>query len=348
MGLQEFWFIAVAALFLGFFILEGFDFGVGMLMAWLGRRGTPAMDSRRRAALTTIGPVWDANEVWLITAGGAMFAAFPHWYATVFSTLYLPLLVILLAMIARIVAIEWRSKVDDPRWRQWCDVGIAIGSWLPAILWGVAFAILVRGLPIGPDKNVVGLSTDDVLSPYTVLGGLATCALFGFHGAVFLALKTAGQLRADAIRLAATLSVPATVAVAAFGLWTQLAYGKPWTWALLAVAVIAQLAASILARGGTREGWAFVSTTIVVAAVVSLLFAALYPNLVPSTIDPAYSLTIDNASSTPYTLKVMTWAAAIFAPLVLLYQGWTYWIFRKRIIADPVPEPVGSAPAAVP
>ena len=154
--------------------------------------------------LNTIGPVWDGNEVWLITAGGAMFAAFPHWYATVFSTLYLPLLVILLAMIARIVAIEWRGKIDDPKWRRWCDIGIAVGSWLPAILWGVAFAILVRGLPIGPDKNVVGLSVTDVLNPYTLLGGLATCALFLFHGAVFLALKTGGAVRDDAVGLAAS------------------------------------------------------------------------------------------------------------------------------------------------
>ncbi|EHB44969.1 cytochrome d ubiquinol oxidase, subunit II [Mycolicibacterium rhodesiae JS60] len=340
MGLQQFWFIIVAVLFLGFFVLEGFDFGVGMVMAWLGRLGKGDAEAHRRAVLNTIGPVWDGNEVWLITAGGAMFAAFPHWYATVFSTLYLPLLVILLSMIARIVAIEWRGKIDDPKWRRWCDIGIAVGSWLPAILWGVAFAILVNGLPVGPDKNVVGLSVTDVLNPYTLLGGLATCALFLFHGAVFLALKSGGAVRTDAIGLARKLSVPATVLVAAFGLWTQLAHGKPWTWAVLALAVVAQLAA-VAAAWGVREGWAFLATTIVVAAVVSLLFGSLYPNLVPSTIDSAYDLTIVNGSSSPYTLKVMTWAALIFTPIVLVYQAWTYWIFRNRIFAESIPTSIG-------
>jgi len=344
MGLQQIWFGIVAVLFLGFFVLEGFDFGVGMVMTWLGRIGKgsaqPDPEVHRRAVLNTIGPVWDGNEVWLITAGGAMFAAFPHWYATVFSTLYLPLLVILLSMIARIVAIEWRGKIDDPKWRRWCDIGIAIGSWLPAILWGVAFAILVNGLPVGPDKNVAGLSVTDVLNPYTLLGGLATCSLFLFHGTVFLALKSGGAVRADAARLARILSAPATVLVAGFGLWTQLAHGKPWTWVVLVVAVLAQSAA-VAAAWRAREGWAFLATTIVVAAVVTLLFGSLYPNLVPSTITPAYDLTIFNGSSSPYTLKVMTWAAAIFTPLVLVYQAWTYWVFRKRIFAESIPEPVG-------
>ncbi|MCV7179835.1 cytochrome d ubiquinol oxidase subunit II [Mycolicibacterium sphagni] len=340
MGLQQIWFIIVAVLFLGFFVLEGFDFGVGMVMAWLGRIGQGDHESHRRAVLNTIGPVWDGNEVWLITAGGAMFAAFPHWYATVFSTLYLPLLVILLSMIARIVAIEWRGKIDDPKWRRWCDIGIAVGSWLPAILWGVAFAVLVNGLPVGPDKNVVGLSVADVLNPYTLLGGLATCALFLFHGAVFLALKSGGAVRTDAVGLARKLSVPATVLVATFGLWTQLAHGKSWTWAVLVVAVVAQLAA-VAAAWGVREGWAFLATTVVVAAVVTLLFGSLYPNLIPSTIDPAYDLTIYNGSSSPYTLKVMTWAAAIFTPIVLVYQAWTYWIFRKRIFAESIPKSIG-------
>ena len=350
MGLPELWFIVVAVLFLGFFILEGFDFGVGMLLARLGRRSLADFEARRRAVLTTIGPVWDGNEVWLITAGGAMFAAFPHWYATVFSGLYLPLLVILLVMIARIVALEWRGKVDDPEWRRRCDIGIAAGSWLPAILWGVAFAALVRGLPVGPDKNVVGLSVSDVVNPYTVLGGLATCALFVFHGAIFLALKTGGSLRTDSIRLARQLSIPATLLVGGFGLWTQLSYGKPWTWWVLAVAVTAQLAAALLAWGGVREGWAFVATTVVIAGVVALLFGSLYPNLLPSTIDPAFDLTVTNSASGAYTLKIMTWAAAIFTPLVLMYQGWTYWVFRKRITADvpEVPQPVGAPPTAAP
>jgi len=340
MGLQQFWFLLVAVLFLGFFILEGFDFGVGMLMVPLGRvaKGDPEM--HRRAVLNTIGPVWDGNEVWLITAGGAMFAAFPGWYATVFSGLYLPLLVILVGMILRIVAIEWRGKVDDPKWRSWADVGIAVGSWLPAVLWGVAFAALLRGLPVDAHHNV-HLSVTDVLNVYTLLGGLATAGLFALHGAVFIALKTADSVRDDALRFAAWLSLPVTALVAVFGVWTQLAHGKAWTWPVLAVAVVAQFGAITLVWGRSREGWAFLLTTLVVAAVVVLLFGALYPNLVPSTLNPGWSVTIYNASSTPYTLKIMTWAALIFAPLVIAYQGWTYWVFRRRISAEAIPESIG-------
>ncbi len=342
MGLAELWFIVVAVLFLGFFILEGFDFGVGMLMAPLGAMAAPAdRENHRRAALNTIGPVWDGNEVWLITAGGAMFAAFPGWYATVFSGLYLPLLAILFAMILRIVAIEWRGKIDDPVWRRRADIGIAVGSWVPAILWGAAFSILVRGLPVGPDKQVVNLAFTDVINPYTLLGGLATCGVFLLHGAAFLALKTAGEVRDNALTIARRLTIPVVVIAAVFGLWTQFAYGKPGSWILLGLAVVSLLTAVFLLRQGTRDGWAFVATTLVVFAVVSMLFVDLYPYLLPSTLDPEWSLTIYNASSTPYTLKVMTWAAAIFAPLVMIYQGWTYWVFRQRITADRIPASIG-------
>ena len=229
-------------LFLGFFILEGFDFGVGMLMEPLARVGIGEPEPIRRTALNTIGPVWDGNEVWLLVGGAAMFAAFPGWYATVFSTLYLPLLAILFGMIVRAVAIEWRGKVDDTKWRGWADFGIAAGSWLPAMLWGVAFAILVRGLPVDAGGHV-NLSIGDVLNAYTLLGGVATAGLFLFYGAVFVALKTSGSIRDDAHRFAVWLSLPVTGLVAAFGLWTQLAYGKNWTWLVLAVAVVAQLAA---------------------------------------------------------------------------------------------------------
>ncbi|WP_113963341.1 cytochrome d ubiquinol oxidase subunit II [Mycobacterium shimoidei] len=340
MGLHELWFGLVAVLFLGFFILEGFDFGVGMLMEPFGRIGSGDAEQHRRAALNTIGPVWDGNEVWLITAGGAMFAAFPGWYATVFSALYLPLLVILFGMIVRAVAIEWRGKIDDPKWRAWADFGIAAGSWLPAVLWGVAFAVLVRGLPVDAGYQV-HLSVTDVLNPYTLVGGLATGGLFVLYGAVFVALKTAGAIRDDALRFAAWLSAPVTALVAGFGLWTQLAYGKTWTWLVLAVAVIAQLTTVALVRRRASDGWAFFSTAMVVAAVVILLFAALYPNLVPSTLNPAWSLTIYNASSTPYTLKIMTWAALVFAPLAMAYQGWTYWVFRQRISAERIPPSIG-------
>jgi len=341
--LQDFWFIALAALFLGFFVLEGFDFGVGMLMALFGRAAKDDAEKHRRAALNTIGPVWDGNEVWLITAGGAMFAAFPGMYATLFSGLYLPLLAILVGMIVRICAIEWRGKVDDPRWRSWADLAIAVGSWLPAVLWGVALAALLRGLPVNADKQIE-LTVGDVLNPYTLLGGLATAGLFAFHGAVFVALKTEGAVRNNAVRFATSLGLPVTVLVAGFGVWTQLAHGKDWTWFVLAFAVVAQLSAVLLVWRRVGDGWAFTCTAAVVAALVVMVFGSLYPNLIPSTLNPEWSLTIQNASSSPYTLKVMTWAALIFAPLVIGYQAWTYWVFRQRISAEHIPEPVGLAP----
>jgi cytochrome d ubiquinol oxidase subunit II len=342
MELQQVWFGIIAMLFLVFFILEGFDFGVGMLMEQFARVGVGEPEAHRRAALNTIGPVWDGNEVWLITAGALMFAAFPGWYAAVFSTLYLPLLAILFGMIVRAVAIEWRGKVDDSKWRAWADFGIAAGSWLPAVLWGVAFAILVRGLPVDADGRV-DLSITDVLNAYTLLGGLATAGLFLFYGAVFVGLKTSGAIRDDAHRFAVWLTLPVTGLVGGFGLWTQLAYGKDWTWLVLATAVAAQLAAVALVWRRTSDGWAFVCTATVVAAVVILLFGALYPNLLPSTLNRQWSLTIYNASSTPYTLKIITWVTALMAPLAIVYQGWTYWVFRQRISAEGIPPATGLA-----
>jgi cytochrome bd ubiquinol oxidase subunit II len=341
-GLQQLWFGIIAALFLGFFILEGFDFGVGMLMEPLARLGSGDREINRRAILNTIGPVWDGNEVWLIVAGAAMFAAFPAWYATVFSTLYLPLLAILFGMIVRAVAIEWRGKIDDTKWRAWADFGIAAGSWLPAVLWGVAFSVLVRGLPV----DAVGHahpSITDVLNPYTLLGGVATAGLFLFYGAVFIALKTSGPLRDDAHRFAKWLSLPVTGLVAGFGVWTQLAHGKNWTWVVLGVAVVAQLAAVLLVWLRRFDGLAFFCAAVVVAAVVVLLFGVLYPNLVPSTLNAQWNVTIYNASSTPYTLKIMTWVTAIMAPLTVVYQAWTYWVFRQRISAEQIPPPIGLA-----
>ena len=340
MGLQELWFVLIAALFLGVLVLEGFDFGVGMLMAPFGAVTEGDSEQRRRAALNTIGPVWDANEVWLITAGASMFAAFPNWYASVFSALYLPLLAILFGMILRIVGIEWRGKIDDERWRNWADAGIAIGSWLPAVLWGVAFAILLRGLPVDAEGQV-HLSIGDVINAYSLLGGLATASLFAFYGAVFISLKTAGPVRDDAFRFAKWLSLPVIVLAGGFGLWTQLSYGTDWTWLALGIAVVALLVAVGLMWARRREGWAFFSTLLVVAAVTVLIFGSMYPNLLPSTLNPDWSVTIYNGSSTPYTLKIMSWAALTILPLVLVYQGWTYWVFRKRITADAIPASVG-------
>lgn len=336
MGLQELWFILVAVLFTGYFVLEGFDFGVGMHLPVLGR-GKQGPE-RRTAMIKTIGPVWDGNEVWLITAGGALFAAFPDWYATLFSGFYLPLLLILLGLIVRVCAIEWRGKVDDPNWRKWCDWGIMVGSWLPAVLWGVAFANIVRGVPIDADKQYVG-GFFNLLNPYALLGGATTAIVFALHGAVFLALKTDGRLRTDAVALARRLSIPAVVVAGSFGLWTQLAYGTGWTWIVLAAAAVALLIVVAMTYVA-REGWAFVFSTVAIAATVVLLFGSLFPDVMPSTLDPAWSLTIQNASSGQYTLTIMTWAAAFLTPVVLIYQGWTYWVFRKRVTVVGEREPV--------
>ncbi len=334
MGLQEVWFTLVAVLFVGYFVLEGFDFGVGMAFPVLGRT-----DDRRRVLLNTIGPVWDGNEVWVITAGGALFAAFPDWYATLFSGFYLALLLILVSLILRICAIEWRGKIDDPTWRKRCDLGIMIGSWVPAVLWGVAFANIVRGVAINEHKQVTS-GFFALLNPYALLGGLTTAIVFALHGAVFLALKTSGEVRTDSVKLAFRLSIPAVVVAGGFVLWTQLAYGKGWTWLLVAVAAAALVAVVGLTKV-EKEGWAFVFTTVAVIGAVALLFSSLYPNLMPSSTNEAYNLTIYNASSSPYTLKVMTWAAAFMTPVVLVYQGWTYWVFRQRISVSQIPPSIG-------
>lgn len=335
MSLQEFWFVLIGVLFTGYFVLEGFDFGVGMLMPILGK----GSDRRRRAVLNTIGPVWDANEVWLITAGAAMFAAFPEWYASLFSGFYLALLLVLVALILRICAIEYRGKIDDPRWRARCDIGLGIGSWVPALAWGWVFANVVHGVPLNEKKQFAG-SVADLFGPYALLGALATGLLFALHGAMFLVLKTAGEVRDDARRAARLLSAPTVVVVGGFGLWTQLSYGAGWTWIPLGLAVLG-LVVAVAADLAQRDGWAFTGTTVTVAAATALLFGSLFPNVLPSTIDAAFDLTIHNASSTPYTLKVMSWAALLVTPVVLVYQGWTYWVFRKRITVEQIPPPVG-------
>ncbi|QKT06320.1 cytochrome d ubiquinol oxidase subunit II [Gordonia sp. X0973] len=335
MGLPEFWFILIAVLFTGYFVLEGFDFGVGMLMGLMGRGD----DDKRRAILNTIGPVWDGNEVWLLTAGGAMFAAFGGWYATMFTAFYLPLLLILVALIVRVCAIEWRGKINDPQWRRVWDWCIAIGSWVPALLWGVAFANVVRGLPIDEKAQFTG-TFFGLLNPYALLGGLTTVLAFLAHGAVFLSLKTAGELREEATVWAARLSVAMTVVAAAFLLWTQFAHGKTWTWVPVLIAAVAAVATIFLTRA-RKEGLAFAATSVAIIMTVVTLFGCLYPNVLPSTTDPANSLTIANTSSSHYTLVIMTWAALFITPIVLLYQGWSYWVFRKRISAEAIPPSVG-------
>ncbi|WP_446214865.1 cytochrome d ubiquinol oxidase subunit II [Micromonospora sp. IBHARD004] len=331
MELTTVWFLLVAVLFTGYFILEGFDFGVGMLLPVLGRD-----DRERRVLINTIGPVWDGNEVWLITAGGAMFAAFPEWYASLFSGFYLPLLLILLALIARGVAFEYRHKRPEASWKRRWDQAIFFGSLLPAILWGVAFANILRGVPLDADHEYVG-GMFDLLNPYALLGGLTTLALFLTHGAVFIALKTTGEIRERAGALAVKLGVGAAVVAVAFLTWT-LTIRSSAAAVVLAVGAALALVGGLAAARVRREGWAFTGTAVAIALAVATLFAALFPNVLPSTLDAAGTLTATNASSTPYTLKIMTWVAVVFTPIVLAYQGWTYWVFRKRIGVVHIPQ----------
>lgn len=324
MDLAMLWFWIVAFLFVGYFVLDGFDFGVGMTMPFLAKD-----DTDRRVMINTIGPVWDLNETWVIVAGAALFAAFPEWYATLFSGFYLALLLILLALIARGVSFEYRHQRPESQWKAWFDRMIIVGSAVPALLWGVAFANIVQGVPLDADHNYTGTLVD-LLNPYALLGGATTLLLFFTHGAVFIALKTEGELRARAKRLATRAGVITIVVAAAFLLWTGLAQGSAWFWALAAVAAVA-LIGGVLANMRGKEGLAFGLMALTIAAAVIGLFAALFPEVMPASNDPANSLTIANASSTPYTLTFMSWTALIFLPLVLAYQAWTYWIFRKRV-----------------
>jgi cytochrome d ubiquinol oxidase subunit II len=334
MELSTLWFLLIAVLWTGYLVLEGFDFGVGMLLPILGRK-----DDERRVLINTIGPVWDGNEVWLLTAGGATFAAFPEWYATLFSGFYLPLLLILLALIVRVVAFEWRSKINDARWRARADLAIIIGSWLPSVLWGVAFANLVRGVELDAHHQYVG-GFFALLNPFALLGGATTLMLFLTHGAIFLALKTDGDVRVRAGALSAKLSVATVVVAGAFAVWAQLAYSRnAWTWAAVVLAAAA-LVGVVLATRLRREGWAFLLSAVAIVGAVVLIFGSLYPNVMPA-FSTANSLTVTNASSTDYTLKIMTWVAVVLTPVVLIYQGWTYWVFRKRISVTSIPAHAG-------
>ncbi|TWS23275.1 cytochrome d ubiquinol oxidase subunit II [Tsukamurella sputi] len=344
MTLPDYWFLAIGFLFTGYFVLEGFDFGVGMLMPILGRkRSHPDAEQRRRVLLNTIGPVWDGNEVWLITAGAAMFAAFPVWYAEVFSGFYLVLLAILVGLITRVCAIEWRGKIDEPRWRGWADFGIGLGSWIPAFAWGLIFANIVHGVDLDARGGMTS-EVWDLLNPYGLLGGIATLGLFLLHGAIFVALKSDGDVRLDARSLAFRMWLPVTAIGAVFVIWTQLEHGEPWTWAMVALAAAALLAAGPLIRAG-RELAAFLSTALAVIGVSVLLFGALFPNVLNAT-DPSRSITIDAAASSHYTLVVMSWCTIVLLPLVMIYQAWTYWVFRKRISVAQIPPSIGLSPRA--
>jgi len=330
MELTDFWFGLIAVLWIGYFFLEGFDFGVGVLLPVLGRTETD-----RRVVINTIGPVWDGNEVWLLVAGGATFAAFPEWYATLFSGFYLALLVILVALIVRGVAFEYRGKVDSDRWRRNWDRAIFWGSAVPALLWGVAFANIVAGVPIDADKEYTG-TFFTLLNPYALLGGLVTLGAFTLHGAYYLALKTDGPVREGANLLAKRIAPVVVVVAATFLLWTQFRDGRPLSWTLTLLAAVTLVMAVVASLRG-REGWAFSLTGTTLALTVAGLFATLYPNVMVSSTADRFSLTVDNASSTDYTLKVMTVVALALTPVVLAYQAWTYWVFRKRISGGHIP-----------
>ena len=332
MELTTVWFGLIAVLWIGYFCLEGFDFGVGMLLPVLSRS-----DTERRVLINTIGPVWDGNEVWVLVAGGATFAAFPEWYATLFSGFYLPLLLILVALIVRGLAFEYRAKRDDARWRSRWDAAIIVGSLVPSVLWGVAFANILRGVPIDADKEYVG-GFFNLLSPYALLGGLTTLLLFLTHGALFIALKTDGEIRHRARALGVKVGAGAAAAAVAFLLWTQAMTGTGASAALFVVAALA-LVGGLAAATRAREGWAFLGTFLAIGLAVAGLFTALFPDVMPSSLNDAWSLTTTNASATDYTLTVMTWVAVLFTPIVLMYQGWTYWVFRKRIAVHHIPTP---------
>lgn len=336
MELTTFWFVIIAVLWIGYFVLEGFDFGVGVLLKTVAKT-----QAERRAVLTTLGPLWDGNEVWLLVAGGATFAAFPEWYATLFSGFYLPLFLILIALIVRGVAMEYRSKYGDAKWRARWDNAIVISSFVPALLWGVAFANIVRGVPLEVQNNVIEYTGGffNLLNPYGLLGGLVTLSVFMTHGAIFLALKTDGAIRERARTVVTKVGLFAAVATVAFLAITVTAYNDKFeVYGLAAIVTIAWLAALGSNLRG-REGYSFLYSSIALAFAVITLFTALYPNVIPNSLLETASLTIDNASSTQYTLKVMTYVALVLTPIVLIYQGWTYWVFRKRISATQIPSP---------
>ncbi len=330
MDLQTLWFILIGVLFTGFLFLEGFDYGVGILLPFVAKN-----DQERRIVINSIGPVWDGNEVWLLTAGGAMFAAFPNWYATLFSGFYLALFLILIALIIRGVAFEFRSKDANPRWRSLWDGAIFFGSVVPALLWGVAFGNILRGVAIDASMTYVG-SFFDLLNPYALVGGLVTLTLFILHGALFLELKTDGVIQERVGKIARRFWLPVTLL--AVGFVALSAFETDLLQHLNIVNVLGLLVAvaALLGTGYSifkaRYGRAFLGTGLTVVGVVALIFGTLFPRVMPSTL--GFDLTIYNASSSAYTLQVMTVIALTFVPIVVAYQAWTYWVFRKRLTIE--------------
>jgi len=330
--LQTLWFILIAVLWIGFFFLEGFDFGVGMLLPFLGKN-----DTERRAIINTIGSVWDGNEVWLITAGGAMFAAFPHWYATMFSGFYLALFLLVIGLILRGISFEYRSKDSNPAWRRRFDRMIAVGSFLPSFLLGTAFANLAQGVPINENMIYTG-NLFTLLNPFGLIGGLTMVSVFLLHGANFLALKLDGELRDRVRAVAKRLYILAAVAVVLLAvttyIYTDISTKIGINPGIMPIASVAVLLVTILFINRNMEGWAFIATGVHIVLTQIAFFTLMFPRVMISSTNPAYSLTIYNASSSQYTLTVMSVIALIFVPVVVAYQGWTYYMFRKRITAE--------------
>ncbi len=335
MDYQVIWFVLISILFIGYFILEGFDFGVGILMPFISRD-----DIDRRVVINTIGPFWDANEVWLITAGGAMFAAFPHWYATLFSGFYIPLFLMVVALILRAAGFEFRSKMKQVWWRKSFDQFIFWGSLVPALLWGVAFTNIVQGLPIGADMNFTG-NLLHILNPYALMGGLVVVLMFALHGALFLSLRTTGDLKERAEKIARLLWIPVAIITSLFailGYWNTVLFQGlglvPGSFPTLAI--VSFIACYVFMRL-KMQGYAFGLMAFTIMMGTAVIFYGLFPNVMPSSVDPSYSLTVYNASSSPLTLKIMTFVAIFFVPIVLAYQGWSYYVFSKRITRDAIP-----------
>jgi cytochrome bd ubiquinol oxidase subunit II len=344
MGLQVFWFIVVAFFWVGFFVLEGFDLGVGALHMVVGKT-----DVERRVAINTIGPFWDGNEVWLIVAGAGTFAAFPLWYASMFSAMYLALMLVILALIIRGVSFEYRSKMTSPRWRATWDWMLTIGSILLPVLLGIALGDLLHGLPINKEGNYTGTFWD-LLTGYGIFTGLTLLAVTLAHGAIYLSLKTTGVVEDRSKRLAAPLAWVAAVMVLGFFIWTHLlsTRGGVLPNPIQIIAFLLAVGAAWAVRDG-YTGWAFAATTALIGGIIVSIFVALYPNVMVSSTNSAYNLTVSNASSAHYALTVMTVVAVIFTPLVLVYQAWSYYVFRARV-KGPATEgqrPAGTTPAGV-
>jgi cytochrome bd ubiquinol oxidase subunit II len=337
--LQILWFVIIAVLWSGYFLLEGFDFGVGLLLPFL-----PRNESDRRTMFETIGPVWDGNEVWLVVAGGATFAAFPTWYATMFSGFYIALLLVLVFLIIRVVSFEWREKSESPRWRTVWTWANTLGSFGAPLIWGIGLSALLYGVPLDSKGDFTGTFWD-LFHPYTVVAGLAVVVLFAFHGATFLTLRTSGVLCERAARTARRLSIPSAALAAGFLIWTVVVavdrndkdVFPPVLPAAIGIGALAVAVVFVLLR---RSVLAFAMTALGTVAAVATLFTSLYPRVMVSNPDFGNSLTISNASSAHYTLAVLSVVALIVTPVVLLYQGWTYHVFRHRLGGDePEAEP---------